>query len=218
MLTDSELAPIVDQAKQLWADTLGGGDPRLSLLNEVQVQVGNLPDQRLGVTLGETILIDTTASGYGWFVGGSGQSPAGSGQMDLLTVVAHELGNAMGFAEDAHATDAVTSPLLGAGDRHLPGIAATSGDAQQGASAPAFDPYPGYTGVEVSTGIDWQDGGASDGWDIKLSPYDTSKPVKGAPGVAPFDLNLLAQKAAAGKLGAEFDSMGQALLGKGKGS
>ena len=83
-------------------------------------------------------------------------------------------------------------------------------------SAPAFDLYAGYVDLSATAGaVDWQ-ADSGEGWDIKLSPYDTTKPSKGASSIAPFDLNLLAQKDAAGKQGAEFDSMGQALLGKSK--
>jgi hypothetical protein len=87
----------------------------------VQIVVGNLAQNGLGVTIGNLILIDADAAGYGWFVNGSLQARVDSGRMDLLTVVAHELGNAMGIPEDAGATDAVTSPILEAGARHLPG-------------------------------------------------------------------------------------------------
>jgi hypothetical protein len=99
----------------------------LAALDKVQVMVGNLPANRLGVTIGYQILIDANASGYGWSIDVSAQSPVDPGRMDLLTVVAHELGNAMGFPEDARETDAVTSPILSAGSRHLPGESPTAG-------------------------------------------------------------------------------------------
>jgi hypothetical protein len=119
-LTNDQLAPVVAQAKALWTAALGAADERLAVLDDAQVVVGNLPDERLGVTLGHRVLIDSTAAGYGWFVNGSTASLATSGRMDLLTVVAHELGNVMGFAEDVRATDLITSPYLSAGDRYLP--------------------------------------------------------------------------------------------------
>jgi Ca2+-binding RTX toxin-like protein len=122
LLTQAQLDPVVAQAKALWVQALGAGDSHLAVLNDVQVQVGNLPDQRLGVTLGHLVLIDSNAAGYGWFVSGTTADLAHSGRMDLLSVVAHELGNAMGFAEDAAATDKVTSPLLAVGTRHLPEV------------------------------------------------------------------------------------------------
>jgi len=126
-LTDAQLAPVVAEAKQLWEQALGAGDGRLAVLDQVQVMVGNLPASRLGVTIGYQILIDANACGYGWYIDVSAQSPVDSGRMDLLTVVADELGNAMSFPEDARETDAVTSPILSAGSRHLPGESPTAG-------------------------------------------------------------------------------------------
>jgi hypothetical protein len=90
----------------------------------------------LGETTGYSILIDRAAAGWGWFVdptplnnseftvrlasgalGAASGSPA-YGHMDLLTTVLHELGNAMGFKEDAGQD--VTGMTLQAGVRTLP--------------------------------------------------------------------------------------------------
>jgi hypothetical protein len=118
-LSDADLAPIVAAATQFWTQALGAGDARLAMLRDVSVQVGNLQPEMLGVTIGHQILIDSDAAGHGWFIDASGRATVAAGQMDLLTVVAHELGNAMGFAEDARATELITSPILAAGDRNL---------------------------------------------------------------------------------------------------
>lgn len=98
--------------------------------------VSDLPGQLLGATTGDTIVLDGTAAGYGWFVdptplgnhefplalanGVFAASPgsAAYGRMDLLTTVLHELGNAMGFAEDLGQD--VTGATLQAGVRRLP--------------------------------------------------------------------------------------------------
>ncbi|MGE4044330.1 MAG: hypothetical protein AB7F35_05720 [Acetobacteraceae bacterium] len=149
-LTAGDLAPIVTEAKAIWTSKLGLDDPRLSILNQVTVSVGNLPESALGVTLGDTILIDGDAAGWGWFVDptpqensefvvrlsdvawGAAPNSLASGRMDLLSTVLHELGNAMGFAE----TDAqdVTGMFLAAGVRTLPGPATPGA-----ADAPAID-------------------------------------------------------------------------------
>src|SRR5262249_59475427 len=81
MITDSTLAAIVEQAKLSWTVTLGAGDLRLAALSSVDVQFGNLPEDRLGLTLGNTIYIDSNAAGRGWQT------------MDLASVVMHELGH-----------------------------------------------------------------------------------------------------------------------------
>jgi hypothetical protein len=140
--------------------------------------------------------------------------------MDLLTVVAHELGNAMGFAEDVHATDAVTSPLLGAGDRHLPGSGEGDGANQQSSAPlswmPGFDTVAGYGNPVGNASIDWQSA-ANDGWNVKISPYASDRPAKSATPNAVGFLVKLFNKDRAVAQSASFDSLGHTLLGKNKG-
>ena len=47
-ISDSMLAPVVEEAKLRWTETLGAGDSRLAALSSVNVQVGNLPGDRIG--------------------------------------------------------------------------------------------------------------------------------------------------------------------------
>jgi len=141
-LTDAQLAAIVAAAEELWTAALGDGDPRLAVLNRVTVSVADLVNGTLGDTTGQNILIDRTAAGWGWYVDatplansefaislGNGvfaadpASPA-AGHMDLLTTVLHELGNAMGFPEDAGQD--VAGMSLAAGIRRLPLAASVS--------------------------------------------------------------------------------------------
>ena len=83
--------------------------------DSIQFEIADLPGEQLGQTVGERILIDTDAAGYGWFVDATPyddiefsrtgvrselvaapQSPA-VGTVDLLTVVMHELGHVTGL-------------------------------------------------------------------------------------------------------------------------
>ena len=157
-ITQDELDGIVAAAKQLWTAALGAGDPRLAVLDNIVVLAGNLPDGMLGETMGAQIIIDMSAQGWGWFVDpsplGNSEFPVAVasgvfaadptspayGHMDLLSTVLHELGNAMGFAEDTGKD--VTGMTLSAGLRRLP----------TGLPQPAVD-------ASVSTG----DSGASTG-------------------------------------------------------
>ena len=136
VIATSDLAPIVAGARALWAEALGDADPRLAILNGVTIEVGNLPADALGVTLGRSILIDRDAAGWGWFVdptpGDSGEFPMhlwggalgavpmglASGRMDLLSTVLHEMGNAMGLPETLNQD--VSGMYLAAGIRTLP--------------------------------------------------------------------------------------------------
>jgi hypothetical protein len=135
-LTDAQLAPIVAEAEQLWVAALGPTDARLNALKSVTVEVGDLMGLTIGVTQGDTIIIDPTAAGWGWFVDptpgsnsefatklsstallATSSSPA-FGHMDLLTTVLHEMGNVMGFREDLGQD--VTGMMLSPGERLLP--------------------------------------------------------------------------------------------------
>src|SRR5205823_6416143 len=92
------------------------------------------------------IIIDSSAAGWGWFVdptqdensefqirftdaafGANSGSPA-FGRMDLLSTVLHEMGNAMGFAEDQGQD--VAGMTLQAGERRVPVGMQTSGPAE----------------------------------------------------------------------------------------
>jgi hypothetical protein len=107
-------------------------------LTKVNIEVSDLAGSILGETIGNTIIIDANAAGWGWFVDATPQdnsefklqlpngvlisnpsSPA-SGHMDLLSTVLHELGNVMGFPEDTGAD--VTGMVLQAGVRRLPSL------------------------------------------------------------------------------------------------
>ena len=148
-LTADALAPTFAAAKELWTQALGAGDPRLAILDQVKILISSLPDRLLGATTGTTIVLDSTAAGWGWFVdptplansefgialsNGVYAATPGSpayGHMDLLTTLIHELGNAMGFAEDQGQD--VTGATLQAGVRRIPTVAAAS-------PLPAADP------------------------------------------------------------------------------
>jgi hypothetical protein len=173
-ITDNQLAPIVVAAEALWTSALGAGDTRLSALSSVNVEVADLPDGVLGETSGKTILVDSNAAGWGWFVdptpqdsnefqvrlasGALGAAPGSPayGHMDLLSTVLHEMGNAMGFSEDLGQD--VTGQVLAAGVRTLPGATAPWSDAQAyaGLLPDAFGGPAGGRGTAGSAPtIDW---------------------------------------------------------------
>src|SRR5262249_60418790 len=95
-----------------------------------------LPDNLLGAAAGTSMVLDSPAAGWGWFVdrtplgnrefpivlaNGAFAADPGSPayhRIDLLTTVLHELGNAMGFAEDQGQD--VTGATLEAGVGRIP--------------------------------------------------------------------------------------------------
>jgi predicted outer membrane repeat protein len=135
-LTNPQLAAIVAEATSRWVAQLGS--EAATTLAGVKFQVADLWGRTLGETLGKTVWIDRNAAGYGWFVDSTPQddaefvaagtslsarkNSAAAQRADLLTVVMHEMGHLLGYA------DAVANDLMGAmlplGTRRVPGNSA----------------------------------------------------------------------------------------------
>jgi len=123
-LTEAQLEPVLQQAIAAWA----ASGANVASLEAAQVQIGTLDDNLVGLTSGNQITLDATADGWGWNTDTSGadftstgayglQATPGStaaGQMDLLTVVEHELGHELGLSDvdpTLHPTSLMASTL-----------------------------------------------------------------------------------------------------------
>jgi len=103
--------------------------------DSIEFEIADLPGEQLGQTIGDRILIDTDAAGYGWFVDATPYddeeyeptdlstqlaavpgSPA-SERVDLLTVVMHELGHVAGLSHIMNGS--FMDPVLPLGVRRL---------------------------------------------------------------------------------------------------
>ena len=129
--TIAELSAMVAEARRAWVEA-GIGAQQLAMLDTVQFDVADLPGRSLGRTIEGQITIDANAAGWNWFVDdtprdsrefalqdGSLVATAGpaAGHMDLLTVVSHEMGHAMGLD---HVAGGVMDEDLSPGQRVTP--------------------------------------------------------------------------------------------------
>lgn len=156
-LSPSDLEAAVAEATSLWQST-GLSANEQARLSNVNVHVADLATNVLGWAKqdGSTVYIDTNAAGYGWeyevqsATGDPGPfasssqlwTPSSPPRMDLLTVLAHELGHVLGRHDldpVAHSRD-VMAGSLAVGQSRLPASSlATDSLPGQAWSFSAFD-------------------------------------------------------------------------------
>ncbi|HEX6919615.1 MAG TPA: hypothetical protein VF314_05255, partial [Actinomycetes bacterium] len=82
-----------------------GADP--SALTGVRIVVRDLPGAQLGEMAGQTLVLDATAAGWGWWTSTSQPAP---GRIDLLSVLVHELGHHTGMGHAGGVMAAALAP------------------------------------------------------------------------------------------------------------
>ena len=126
-------ATALDPADAQWAvaQAISWWAPQANVerLRNMHVYVSDLPAGYLGLAWGRNLTLDVNANGAGWFVDAAGQYAAFSAvpssanrQMDLLTVVAHEVGHLLGYDHSENVSD-VMAATLSVGTRRVPGTA-----------------------------------------------------------------------------------------------
>ena len=147
-LTEEVLQPIITEAIVRWG-AAGVSQEDLEPLRHVTVRIDDLGGSVLGEAAGAAITLDRTADGYGWFIDptpgddsefGPNESSAVRDHVDLLSVVAHELGHELGFGDDDG--NDVMNGYLAVGVRRVP---ASLNRAEEGRSSgidPLLSPGP----------------------------------------------------------------------------
>ncbi len=139
VVTQSEVQALLPAAIDAWQVAgLDGADVRK--LESVPIDVANLGTTILGLEANGVITINQTAAGYNWYVnaaigssqafgpvGPDGESLLGPGSpaandVDLVTVLEHELGHVLGLPDNDQAGD-LMDITLGLGVRRGPGSA-----------------------------------------------------------------------------------------------
>ncbi|TDG15222.1 LEPR-XLL domain-containing protein [Seongchinamella unica] len=109
-LEEEMLASVAEKARIQWANSGLLEEADLARLESVDITLADLEGELLGLEHDGTIYIDSDAAGNGW---ASDEKQEG---MDLLTVVSHEIGHALGFA---HGDLPVMDGTLSVGEQHL---------------------------------------------------------------------------------------------------
>ncbi|HEX8126840.1 MAG TPA: Ig-like domain-containing protein [Allosphingosinicella sp.] len=139
VLSRAELDFITDAAIQRWA-AAGATAEQIAAMREVRVSVSDMGGLLLGESGAGTIVVDSDAAGWRWFVDstpGDDSEYRGSGsklsaadpnglagtRIDLLTVLTHELGHQIGLSDLSAlgSRDELMYGTIAAGERRLPG-------------------------------------------------------------------------------------------------
>ncbi len=125
VVTDDKLTELFAEAKSRWiASGLVDAEQVKNL--DVDIKSTDLPGRGIGLAAGNTIWIDRNAARRGWFVDATPSSDlefeVGSpvGGIDLLSVIAHELGHFLGFDHEHDGRVAVMHESLRPGVRDTP--------------------------------------------------------------------------------------------------
>lgn len=154
ILTQAALDTIVAAAIERWV-AAGVTEEQLAALQAVRFDVADMAGIYLGSTSANHITIDSDGAGFRWFIdatpgddvefGGSGTALRGlngaaASRIDLLTVVLHELGHAIGL-EDTYLSSDSSNLLYGylnPGERRLPAPGQAEGAVPGSVAGEAF--------------------------------------------------------------------------------
>ncbi|MBX9859989.1 MAG: cadherin-like domain-containing protein [Sphingomonas sp.] len=154
ILTQAALDAVVAAAIQRWV-AAGVSEAQLAALHAVRFDIADLPGIYLGSSSANGIQLDSDGAGFGWFIdktpgddvefGGTGTALRGlegaaATRIDLLTVILHELGHAIGL-DDTYLSSNSSNLLYGyinPGERRLPAAGQAEGAVPGSVTGEAF--------------------------------------------------------------------------------
>ena len=113
-LTQAALDAAAQRAIAAWSAS-GISEGQRAALHNVSFEIAQLASGRLGETIGMSVAIDDDAAGWGW---------SGAGQIDLVTVVMHELGHILGREDVTAGGEVLMAATLAPGVSHAPAAVA----------------------------------------------------------------------------------------------
>jgi hypothetical protein len=100
LLTNADLQLVLPYAIAAWA-AAGLNAPQQKALSRVPIEICDLSSREaLGMATPEAVWIDDDAAGYGWRIDPAQRAGSTFGDIDLLSVVTHELGHVLGLGHD----------------------------------------------------------------------------------------------------------------------
>ncbi|MCA9070890.1 MAG: FG-GAP repeat protein, partial [Planctomycetaceae bacterium] len=148
-ITNADLTAITEAAIARF-EAAGASETDLARLETTSIQVADLGSDLLGLTLGNSILIDADAAGIGFFVDvtpgddlefqtatGYALAPEARDRVDLLTVVLHEFAHVLGLPD----LDSSEDPQNLMADRITPGLRRFVREEDLNALDTAFQPH-----------------------------------------------------------------------------
>ena len=201
------LQPLLDASVERWSSWLGETLPGADGLS---IWITDLPDELLGLTVGDVIYVDSDAAGRGWCVDetpkydnefdATGNALAGTDAangIDLLSVIAHEVGHVLGYDHDTLQTSTLSvgtrlvPEIRDAGDEPLHRNAEISSDLLNSLIDVSKRIVPVNLGMfgAVHRQIPWafpDDASLADSdlhammWNEEAGEFETAKPVKPA--------------------------------------
>ena len=162
-LVTPDLLHALPAAVAFWAERDAAAAERLS---EVQVIIADLPETILGLGSFDspTIWLDRDAAGRGWALPGITSRAVSSQRIDLVTVIAHELGHLLGYPDQDTSRDPfhIMAGVLPVGLSRVPATLDRSADTVMTLDAASLVSTNWQVGTEAEQLITWTETFPSD--------------------------------------------------------